>query len=356
MDEKIIGEIADKLIPNEQYLAKNNGMTDNDYIDGTVDDVFDNFKNRKKHVSLFKESMIKLISDNRKTQKGLVIVIDELDRCRPNYAIELLERIKHIFDLRSVIFVFGTDTLQLSESIKVLYGYNFNSNLYLGRFFYRQYKLDEPKNTNIVKVFVQQNEFLHSALCIPEIIVGFDGLDTGLDILTEFISRCFSYYHTTTREVLRSLEILKTIVELREKRIHLQILFLLPIIILEVKRVNDINQKTLIAEEYSTDFQIDFFMNISIGTKTKNGIRFSVLLRILLAHRYDNIHSYLSSFRNYGIQDRLSYQDFFFHSIFYREYQERSNEHSNPTKMITFLSEHERIVRQAGRLKTRSES
>ena len=36
----------------------------------------------------------------------LVIFIDELDRCKPTYAIKLLERIKHYFNQEKITFVF----------------------------------------------------------------------------------------------------------------------------------------------------------------------------------------------------------------------------------------------------------
>lgn len=52
----------------------------------------------------------------------LVIVIDELDRCRPIFAIELLERIKHLFDVPHLVFVIGMDADQLKKSLKAVYG------------------------------------------------------------------------------------------------------------------------------------------------------------------------------------------------------------------------------------------
>ena len=50
--------------------------------------------------------------------KPLVFIIDELDRCRPTFAIELLERIKHIFDIPNMVFVLGINREQLGRSIK----------------------------------------------------------------------------------------------------------------------------------------------------------------------------------------------------------------------------------------------
>lgn len=64
----------------------------------------------------------------------LVIIIDELDRCIPNHAIEILEKIKHLFSVKNVVFVLGINRSQLEESIKSIYGSGFNANKYLQKF------------------------------------------------------------------------------------------------------------------------------------------------------------------------------------------------------------------------------
>jgi len=78
----------------------------------------------------------------------LILFIDELDRCRPTYAIELLERIKHIFGIENVVFVLSTDKTQLSQSIKVLYG-DIDTDNYLRRFIDLEFNL--PNITDITK-------------------------------------------------------------------------------------------------------------------------------------------------------------------------------------------------------------
>jgi len=61
--------------------------------------------------------------------------VDELDRCRPLYAIELLERVKHLFNIPNAQFIIATDREQLSVSLSGVYGQGFNSKEYLRRFF-----------------------------------------------------------------------------------------------------------------------------------------------------------------------------------------------------------------------------
>lgn len=111
----------------------------------------------------------------------LVIFIDELDRCRPSFAIEMLERIKHYFDDDRIIFVASINREQLIHSISKYYGTNFDSTGYLDKFF----------DWNIY---------------LPELDTRFD---SGLDFKDEqyFIENITkelgTYYQLTYREKLR---------------------------------------------------------------------------------------------------------------------------------------------------------
>ncbi|WP_282174669.1 KAP family P-loop NTPase fold protein [Vibrio diabolicus] len=80
------------------------------------------------------------------------IFIDELDRCRPSYAVEMLETIKHIFDIDGVVFVVATDTEQLQHAVKAVYGEGFDAKIYLGRFFNSRYSLKAPNLDSFLEV------------------------------------------------------------------------------------------------------------------------------------------------------------------------------------------------------------
>lgn len=64
-----------------------------------------------------------------------ICVIDELDRCRPTFAIELLETLKHLFNIPGLIFVLALNRSQLARSIQSVYG-NIDADGYLRRFFH----------------------------------------------------------------------------------------------------------------------------------------------------------------------------------------------------------------------------
>ena len=80
---------------------------------------------------------IRAFIDTLIQEKGnrLIIFIDELDRCKPDYAIRLLERIKHYFDDERITFVFSVNLTQLQWTVKGYYGSSFDATGYLEKFF-----------------------------------------------------------------------------------------------------------------------------------------------------------------------------------------------------------------------------
>ncbi len=83
----------------------------------------------------------------------IIIFIDELDRCRPDFAVELLERIKHYFTNDRITFVFSVNLNQLQYTVKKIYGNEFDGYRYLDRFFDLKISLpdtDEHKFLNCI--------------------------------------------------------------------------------------------------------------------------------------------------------------------------------------------------------------
>ncbi|MFT6788963.1 MAG: hypothetical protein ACJAVX_002329 [Pseudoalteromonas rhizosphaerae] len=89
----------------------------------------------------------------------IFVFIDELDRCRPSYAVEMLETIKHIFDVKGIVFVVATDTEQLQHTIKSVYGEGFDAKVYLGRFFNSRYSLKRPVLKDFLSVHSDMTKF-----------------------------------------------------------------------------------------------------------------------------------------------------------------------------------------------------
>jgi len=79
------------------------------------------------------------------TNKPIIIFIDELDRCLPNNVINFLDNLKHIFELRNVIFFLSIDLEQLTHSVQKIFGQNYSAQSYLDRFINAYYHLDQSR-------------------------------------------------------------------------------------------------------------------------------------------------------------------------------------------------------------------
>jgi Cdc6-like AAA superfamily ATPase len=103
------------------------------------------YKEQKEGLTAFKESLTEFVKTYTSIGKPVIFIIDELDRCRPDYAVSVLEHIKHLFSIPNVVFVLSIDKVQLCHAIRGAYGSeNFDSNEYLRRFIDLEYRLPEP--------------------------------------------------------------------------------------------------------------------------------------------------------------------------------------------------------------------
>lgn len=105
-----------------------------------------------------KQKMNELLSEITK-EKKLIIVIDELDRCKPTFAIELLEVIKHYFNHNNVHFLICSNKAELEHTVRNVYGQKFNGYEYLDRFIDLEYNLPAPNVSNYVKLFNDEIPF-----------------------------------------------------------------------------------------------------------------------------------------------------------------------------------------------------
>lgn len=82
-----------------------------------------------------RESFHKAVSDLANACGKLFIFIDELDRCKPTFAIQTLECIKHYFNIPNVVFIFATDMSQLAHTVETYYGHGMDAGGYFLKFF-----------------------------------------------------------------------------------------------------------------------------------------------------------------------------------------------------------------------------
>ena len=111
-------------------------------VEKAAEKAIQNQLNLKKQLNQFIEHLGDLAQNVvKETGHPLVIIVDELDRCRPAFALEMLEVIKHLFEVSNVVFVLGFDGEQLACSTKAVYGSEFDGTGYLRRFINLQVSL-----------------------------------------------------------------------------------------------------------------------------------------------------------------------------------------------------------------------
>lgn len=177
-------------------------------IDATVEALLKEQIEAEKNLETLKACLKELAAD-----KPIILFIDELDRCRPDYAVDMLEVIKHVFDVENVKVVLVTNTKQLRAAINHRYGVEVDAQKYLDKFLKYSFALPdkvvdsvEEKRTLIaVEYFKQliQNSRMASELQVliePNIILNFisDMIERNNISLreTERLVRFLEIYHS----------------------------------------------------------------------------------------------------------------------------------------------------------------
>ena len=95
----------------------------------------------------------------------LVVFIDELDRCRPSYAVQLLERIKHYLENDRITFVFSVNIGELQHTVKHYYGEEFDACRYLDRFFDLRIEIPPADTTLFYSRIGLDNSYMVETVC-----------------------------------------------------------------------------------------------------------------------------------------------------------------------------------------------
>ena len=152
---KVGGKLALKAALKKAGLEDEDFSLEGEDANQLVDALCSNQKERYESIQYLKKEIRQWVEGAVVLGKGHLdypafILIDELDRCRPSYAVEMLETIKHIFDIPGVVFVLATDTEQLQHAVKVIYGDGFDAQNYLGRFFQRRFTLNRKSRREFI--------------------------------------------------------------------------------------------------------------------------------------------------------------------------------------------------------------
>ncbi|MCC2976230.1 KAP family NTPase [Sphingomonas sp. PL-96] len=163
----------------------------------------------------------------------IIIVVDELDRCRPTYAIKFLEEVKHLFDVQGIVFVLGMNGDQLAHSVSATYGAGFASKAYLQRFLNRRYTLDPAPIQALVRHLFDALSLHRGRLHFP-VSTSEESRGYGRADVRDMLTRYLEAYEVTARETFTIMETLETCFALTGTR-RLYLGYLVPLIISHVR-------------------------------------------------------------------------------------------------------------------------
>ena len=186
------------------------------------------------------------------------IFIDELDRCCPTYAVEMLEAIKHIFDVEGLVIVVSTHTEELQHTIKALYGNEFNADNYLRRFFDTKYHLEVNVSPPLLEANCDLSILNYDKLKERSILL-FPFLSTNDEDLKQKVSllivKIAHWKKLPPRSAIQLADRLLTSIELieNEKTVDIVVLSVLICLYMFNKSEFDYFHSTLVAEYFYFD-------------------------------------------------------------------------------------------------------
>lgn len=172
----VIKAIASRYIDTKEFgdAIENitNGATE------ILENEVNEYAEKKKGIAEFRTSLSEFIA-NTNDDKPLIFIVDELDRCRPDYAVAILEQIKHFFSVSNIVFVLSIDKEQLGNAVRGVYGSEqINAEEYLRRFIDVEYSIPEPdaeKYCNYLYNYFGFDEFFNSKIRINIRELNYDG-------------------------------------------------------------------------------------------------------------------------------------------------------------------------------------
>jgi hypothetical protein len=318
-------------------LAKSLG----DLVDEQGKALLATFREGKRTIAKFRQNLnefLKIACENNQALP-LFVLIDELDRCRPPFAIAMLERMKHLFEIDQVVFVVATDTVQLSHSVGAVYGSGFNSEGYLARFFNRTYYFDRaPKRTFVEGLFVQM-PIDPTKISLPP----------STDIET-YLTGGFEFFGLALRDIEQVYDILRSVTTAWNGPVKIEMAALFPIAVAHQQRtplpldhnfatnLNRLGQKLGGTE---SSWIISFGSN-NFGQRLE-AVSGAAIAADFITHTEKGFHELnhdVSAIHSRWVVQRLSEEYGIVHSNMVR----------SGTKPLSIVRRYPEIVRSAGRL------
>ena len=257
-----VGDFFDEFTKGAKD-AKNIKKSKED-LDSENFEFYEAYKDYNNAIEELKNNLEKVTKDRK-----IIVFIDELDRCKPTFAIKLLENVKHIFDVKNLIFVFALDMEQLGHSIKSVYGQGMDANGYLCRFFDYVSKMPKGSLESYIEYIVKENVLIRNSFIDEQgKSIKFEQILLNMSNIFKLSLRDIDTIYTNFR-VFESLELKNT------TSMHAYSLYLF-LIILKYKNLYLYN-KIFIYHEDNQDIKNEVFANTEMGKFIKHNIISSLI-------------------------------------------------------------------------------
>jgi predicted KAP-like P-loop ATPase len=202
---KVVGRVGLRV----GIKALTAGVLDETVLEGTdtskeASDLVDNYISRqlsqasqdKKSLESFKVHL-SLLGERLSGGRGLVFIIDELDRCKPKFALSLMESIKHLFSVPNITFLLVMNRTQLEEAVRCEYGREVDAQRYLQKFvsIWTTFPQIDNQHSTIRATYLQN--------CLKR--MEFQVVTRRHQSTIEFFEELISYYNLSLREIEKSL-------------------------------------------------------------------------------------------------------------------------------------------------------
>ena len=198
---KKVGDSYDTLKEMvETTIDGGESLIDGEYCMSSVFPEYASFKRAISSLKKLLQRVIKEFQDIHGKNSKIVIIVDELDRCKPLFSVQTLEIIKLFFNIEGLVFVFALDINQLQYCVKNVYGDQFDAENYLERFFNYLSNLPQGNYEPVIEHFNEEAKRKDNT---------WTGISNQLINVFSEIAKIYSMSLRDVRIVLSSLQVLE---------------------------------------------------------------------------------------------------------------------------------------------------
>ena len=276
--------------------------------EGLTGDLIDAFKKERQAAAEFRNVLHDLIAQARggiteeDASPPLVLIIDELDRCRPTFAVAMLERIKHFFNVPGLVFILALDLDQLKASIRKVYGAELDSSEYLRRFVDLELRLPPAPVEKMVRAMLTNC----GADVFFEARANYPTLKNDRHWVVETIKELALYFEISPRLVQRMISRLMLVLRQTPENKHLDPILAVFLIFLRIH--DEVLAREYVAIHKSPDAVMQTLRGMRSSGETFYQSEIGILIEAHLLYALPSKSEWLENFRD-GVKELESNKD-----------------------------------------------